>query len=170
MQYADRLIKPLTRKELEALADALTNEDWCIGAGMFRAFLFICETGLSWEDLYLLKWTQIDRNKGLLIHDYDRLDGQPAMKLSELALSYLPAQESNKVFPNLSLGDVAKPKGRTWCNFDLYIWAQRAKLKRDFCYYAAITTFVAQQRSMLVGDKEIAGRMNITEHDICSLF
>lgn len=169
MQYTERLIQPLTQKELEALADALTNDDWYIDSGMFRAFLFICETGLSWEDVNLLKWTQIDRDKGLLIHDYDRLGGQPAMKLSELALSYLPAQESDKVFPNLYLGGVTKRRDAR-CNIDLYIWAKKAKLKRDFGYYAALTTFVDQKRSMLIGDKEIADRMNITEHDISPLF
>lgn len=163
MRYHSPLHDPLTQDELNALRASLSAKEF--QHDLFRAFLFVCETGLSWEDVYLLKWTQIDRENHLLVHDYERINGHQTQRLSQFALNVLPEQSSSKVFPDLHF-ELIQDRYGEWCSSDLWVWGKRSNIKRGFCLEAAGATFVTKMTAQHVDEHELAKMLNITELDL----
>ncbi|EBV5176460.1 TPA: hypothetical protein OL568_002366 [Citrobacter freundii] len=167
MRNYSPMYDPLTQYELNALTASLSSKEF--QHDVFRAFLFVCATGLSWEDVYLLKWTQVDRENSLLVHEYERINGHQTQCLSQFALNVLPKQKSSKVFPDLHIKTI-QDRYSKWGLFDLWVWGMKSNIKRRFCLETARPTFVAHMRAQLFDEHEIANMLNITESDLRSIY
>ncbi|EBZ7082992.1 hypothetical protein U0282_004018 [Salmonella enterica] len=167
MRNNSPLYHPLTYDEINVLRASLSAKKF--QHDLFRAFLFICETGVSWEDVTLLKWTQIDRESHILFYDYERVNGYQTQRLSQFALNVLPEKNSNKVFSDLHCDFFPNPYGE-WQSSDMLAWGQECNIKRRFCLETAGATFVTQMTAQSFDEHEIAKMLNITVLDLRMIY
>ena len=145
----------LTFEELQKLVNTP-----CGHAGLRKAFLFSCLTGLRWSDVVNLKWGDIRHSAATgyyISHQQIKTQSYETLPVSEQAVGVLgePGDPEKKIFGFVYTSNMMK---------HLKIWVLRAGIDKELTFHCARHTFATLQLtsgtdlavvSKLLGHKDI---------------
>lgn len=126
---SDTISKPILSHEeiVKMSGDLGSHPEIC------KAFLWCCMTGMARADMVLLKWSDIDRSRRQLKYKRAKNGLVVVVDLTDTALSLLPEEKTNRVFPDLA--------SDSYCSRIIRNWAKRSGVDKKISWYSARHSF-----------------------------